>query len=86
MFAEKETFMKIDHYTKTVLTIIALCLVWLCVRDSFVTRPVQATATQDVRIVGVEIPDPAKPIHRAHFESMKANNLTDTFRVSGASK
>ena len=52
--------MVIDRYTKFVLTIIALCLVWLCVRDSGVVRTVRASSnssTEDVmrvRIVGIE--------------------------------
>lgn len=78
--------MKIDIYTKTVLTIIALCLVWLCMRDSFISQPVQAAAAQDVKIVGIEIPDPTNPIHSAYFQALKVRNLTDTFRVSSTSK
>jgi hypothetical protein len=46
----EEPTMKIDTYTKTVLTIIAICLVWICVRD--VPRPAQANAPQPVIVTG----------------------------------
>jgi hypothetical protein len=47
----EEPTMKIDAYTKTVLTIIAICLVWICVKD--VTRSAQANAPQPVIVTGV---------------------------------
>ena len=57
--------MKPDRYTKTVLTIIAGALVWLCVRDVVRPVPVYAGAGQfsqsfdarsplPVKIVGIE--------------------------------
>ena len=52
--------MNIDKYTKTVLTVIALCLVWLCVRDH-VIQPVVAQKKAEptsVVISGISIPDP----------------------------
>ena len=36
--------MKIDWYTKTILTIIAACLVWMCVRSAGETVLAQAQA------------------------------------------
>jgi hypothetical protein len=53
--------MKVDLYTKAVLTIIALCLVWICVRGTFAPQPVQAAAApavQDVKLVGIDVFDP----------------------------
>lgn len=49
----KERLVKIDLYTKVVLTIIALCLVWLCVKDMPVTRTASAQGAQPVTIVGI---------------------------------
>lgn len=34
--------MKLDYYTKGVLTVIALCLVWICVREISLVRPAEA--------------------------------------------
>jgi hypothetical protein len=34
--------MRVDLYTKSVLTIIAICLVWLCVRNASVASVAQA--------------------------------------------
>ncbi len=48
--------MKSDLYTKAVLTIIALCLTWICVRDVVSTPTAQAAApAQEVVITGVKI-------------------------------
>ncbi len=44
--------MRIDAYTKAVLTVIALCLVWICISGRFST-PVSAIAPQEVVLVGV---------------------------------
>jgi len=46
--------MRIDLYTKTVLTVIAVCLVWIALGGPSVLTAVQAqgTAVQNVRIVG----------------------------------
>lgn len=41
-----------DTYTKTVLTVIAACLVWLCMRQELATTPAVAQAGQPVRVVG----------------------------------
>lgn len=48
--------MKNDKYLKIVLTIIAICLVWICVRDIIIDESnlyasVGQSDTQDVRIV-----------------------------------
>ena len=34
--------MKIDHYTRGILTLIAICLVWICVRDIRFIRMAEA--------------------------------------------
>lgn len=51
--------MKADLYTKIVLTVIALCLAWICARDVVslptVRAAVPATA-QEVVVTGVKIP------------------------------
>ena len=48
-----------DRYSKVVLTVIAVCLVWVCLRDiPFVLRAQAApgqVGTQAVRIVDVEM-------------------------------
>ena len=43
--------MNIDHDTRVVLTVIALCLVWICVRDIGAAHA--AAEAVDVRIVGI---------------------------------
>lgn len=53
--------MKFDLYTKFVLTVIAVCLVWVCLRDVALVRSAQAAppqcggCTQDVRITGIKL-------------------------------
>jgi len=50
--------MRIDAYTKAVLTIIAACLVWMCVTGGLVT-PVaarQQREPQEVLLVGSRVP------------------------------
>ena len=48
--------MRIDAYTKTLLTIIALCLTWLCVRDTSLLSDAHAQpAVQEMKIVGIEL-------------------------------
>ncbi|HEX9445270.1 MAG TPA: hypothetical protein VGA73_14190 [Candidatus Binatia bacterium] len=44
--------MQTDLYTRIVLGVIALCLVWICARD-FVPAAAQAQGVQGVTIVGV---------------------------------
>src|SRR5512142_2705534 len=44
--------MRVDRYTRVILTIIAACLVWMCVGGIFSTQVV-AHAPQEVVIVGV---------------------------------
>ncbi len=43
--------MRVDTYTKAVLTVIAACLVWLCIGQR--AMPVSADAPQEVIVVGV---------------------------------
>lgn len=45
-YSKEETTMKIDTYTKFILTIIALCLVWICIKDTNLATPIQAQAVQ----------------------------------------
>ena len=70
-----EDLMKIDLYTKAVLTVIAACLVWICV--SGVTPVAQAQAPQaasppPTRVMLVD--EDNRPIHaqglRVHFGGM----------------
>jgi hypothetical protein len=46
--------MRIDVYTKTVLTVIAVCLVWIALGGSSLLSAAQAqgTSVQNVRVVG----------------------------------
>jgi hypothetical protein len=44
--------MKLDLYTKIILTIIAGCLVWICVKDIAFSNPVHAQQVQRVFITG----------------------------------
>jgi branched-subunit amino acid transport protein AzlD len=50
--------MTLDRYSKVVLTVIAICLVWVCIRDIPFVRLAQAAppqyGTQDVRIVDIK--------------------------------
>ncbi len=50
--------MKADKYTKFILTIIALCLVWICARDVLSSQVTQAAPApaQEIVITGVKIP------------------------------
>ena len=43
--------MNADTYMKAVLTVIAVCLVWICVRDVTLVKPAQAAGPMDVNIV-----------------------------------
>lgn len=44
-----------DRYTKAVLTVIAICLTWLCVRDLVTGTPVSAqTGITKVQIVSID--------------------------------
>lgn len=54
--------MRIDLYTRIVLTVIATALVWLCVVLTPVGAPLRAQSdVQDVRIVGVKHPGYSQP-------------------------
>ena len=52
--------MKSVRYLKVVLTVIAACLVWICLRDVVPVGPGSASGdeTMDVRIVGVSVRGP----------------------------
>ncbi len=51
--------MKTDRYTKCVLTVIAICLVLICLRDiriasaAYAQQPTQRAGPQSVKIVGL---------------------------------
>lgn len=45
--------MKSIRYLKAVLTVIAVCLVWICLRDVVIVKPAHAQGTMDVNISGV---------------------------------
>src|SRR5262249_9126578 len=53
--------MKADLYTKTVLTVITLCLLWMCARD-FVHPVAAQSGAQRVVIAGIEVVHPGTPI------------------------
>ena len=40
-----------DRYTKMILTVIAVCLVWICVRDVSFLTPTQAQTEKAIAIV-----------------------------------
>ena len=53
--------MKTDRYTKAILTLIALCLLWICLRDIPLAPTAEAASLKDggddvvkVQIVGIE--------------------------------
>ena len=47
--------MRADWYTKVILTIIAACLVWMCVRDLAITPTTYAQADSGGEVVKVQI-------------------------------
>ena len=59
-FLSKEGILKIDRYTKVILTIIALCLLWICIKDigfgpsKLYASPAPHPGAIDVNIVGVD--------------------------------
>jgi len=55
--------MKTDTYTKAVLTVIALCLVWLCVNDATPAAQAQADLAQPARVILVD--EKGVPIYTA---------------------
>ena len=50
--------MRIDAYTKAVLTVIAGCLVWMCVSGLFVAPVAAQRDPQEVVVVGARAPVP----------------------------
>ena len=55
--------MKIDWYTKTILTIIAACLVWMCVRSAGETVLAQARPQPQPQVQAAQwAPLPAQPV------------------------
>ena len=71
--------MKADLYTKTVLTVIALCLLWICVRD-FVHPVAAQGGAQKVVIAGVEGGTPPIPIA---IREMKVSGLPLSVSIDG---
>jgi len=51
-----KTKITVDLYTKAILTIIALCLIWICLTQTPLTAPLRAQGQElvDVRIRAVE--------------------------------
>jgi hypothetical protein len=47
----------VDTYTKVVLTVIAICLIWICIQ-SFQATTVRTVAAQELRVRGFA-PNPA---------------------------
>ncbi len=45
--------MQSDRYLRVVLTVIAVCLVWICLRDVAVVKPAYAAGTMDVNIASI---------------------------------
>ena len=45
--------MQSDRYMRAVLTVIAVCLVWICLRDVVIVEPAHAQGRMDVNISGV---------------------------------
>ena len=76
--------MRIDLYTRLVLTTIALCLVWLCVVLTPMGTPVSAqTNVQDVRIVSIKEPavrrvtefgKPVREVREAEWDQLPTTN------------
>ena len=55
--SEHEWRKTVDRYTKTVLTIIAISLVWIATRDiPVVSNAMASTGLVEVKVVGLEIP------------------------------
>ena len=46
--------MRSDTYLRAVLTVIAVCLVWICVRDVTLVTPAYAADIVDVNIKSVD--------------------------------
>ena len=68
--------MQSDRYLKAVLTVIAVCLVWVCLRDVAVVGQAHAKTyfdIQNVRIVGID---------RASGESWDDLEVDDPILVS----
>ena len=66
--------MRFDKYTKAVLTVIAICLVWLCARD-ITAVPAQAVPTlprQEVIIAGFKTAEGVLPITPATVSSLES--------------
>jgi hypothetical protein len=53
--------MKTDLYTKTVLTVIAACLMWICVNTLTPTVSAQKGAAQPMRVIIVD--EEGNPLH-----------------------
>lgn len=70
--------MRIDVYTKFVLTVIGIALVWLCVRDVLPT-PVQARGEQEaVTITGIDTMSPL-PVKIVAIERQQWTKKVDAF-------
>jgi len=85
--------MNVDRYTKCVLTVIAACLVWICVMGTTLPvsaaqqqrqRPLPAANVQPVILVGTGTMDASGAV-TVNFVSERGRDLTDlTIPVSAA--
>ena len=83
--------MMVDRYTKCVLTVIAACLVWICVMGSGLPvsaqvrqRPLPAANVQPVILVGTGTMDSAGAV-TVNFVSDRGRDITElTIPVSAA--
>lgn len=71
--------MNVDRYTKTVLTVIAIALVWLCVRD-VLPIPLHARPEQQaVTITGIDTMNPLA-VKIVAIERQQWTKKIDAFR------
>ncbi len=69
--------MKLDLYTKSVLTVIAAALLWLCAENTVRPRIVSAADVQKVVITGVEGSTtviPVRLIGGANYDLLKVDS------------
>ena len=70
--------MKIDAYTKAVLTVIAVCLVWMCVNGATPATFAQAAKPEPTQVILVDAN--GTPIYTA--EGLRVNLAAKTIPVS----
>lgn len=70
--------MKSDKYLKVILTIIAICLVWICVRDvkiggSGLLANTNGSGQQEVRVVGFDESALELAVHMAVYGAIQVS-------------